>query len=439
MNGGTDSTDHQTLPGHRSGRHRRGHGAGGWTPAVPAQSRGGRHVAPDDPLEATIRGSFPVAFLRDGYADHPHTTTEPHRHGGHHSISGELPVAPQARLAPLVPSAVIGRPVGGEDTAGHDRVLADPTNPTEPTEPIDTADLADRDPDRPTVRRTRITLTAPPEPPAYAEVDEDDARVYAAPVPDGLSTFDLGTVPASVTPPKSWRKAAWFATVSSGGVVVALLLAGSLLVEPPGNPHSQAINGWTERGGQPLLEGEELADESDTIRRSPESGTSSPADADPTTDWSPLPGSPGPRASSSAPVARTPGPSAAPSPTSEQRAKPRKPPPTKAKRAYAPPKHFMSMDPKTMADRSEFYLNEVTENPAAAHEVTTGELAAGGPEGLRRRHGHVAYYEVKEIYVDPNEGYTVNTVEVTHPDGSKSTQRRTLVFGDDTKIQRDGG
>src|SRR2546421_677293 len=34
-------------------------------------------------------------------------------------------------------------------------------------------------------------------------------------------------------PRRSWRKAAWFATASSGGVVVALLFAGSALVGKP--------------------------------------------------------------------------------------------------------------------------------------------------------------------------------------------------------------
>src|SRR5690606_9920859 len=72
-------------------------------------------------------------------------------------------------------------------------------------------------------RRTKITLTTATEEPS-------DLRVYLSPTVDGLSKFDLGNVPASVTPPRSWRKAAWFATMSSCGVAVALVLAGSYLV-----------------------------------------------------------------------------------------------------------------------------------------------------------------------------------------------------------------
>jgi hypothetical protein len=50
----------------------------------------------------------------------------------------------------------------------------------------------------------------------------------------------------------------------------------------------------------------------------------------------------------------------------------------------------------------------------------------------------VAYFEVKNVYIDQNDGYTVNTVEVTHTDGTKTVERRTLTFGDNNKIESDG-
>ncbi|MFD2397315.1 hypothetical protein ACFSVJ_11840 [Prauserella oleivorans] len=81
-----------------------------------------------------------------------------------------------------------------------------------------------------------------------------------APPPDGLGKFDLGSVPASVTPPSTWRKAAWFASLSSGGVVVALLVAGTALVTP--DDDRRAIEGWPDRNGAvaPLLPDEQYDD-----------------------------------------------------------------------------------------------------------------------------------------------------------------------------------
>ncbi|NUT47951.1 MAG: hypothetical protein HOV94_11670, partial [Saccharothrix sp.] len=38
----------------------------------------------------------------------------------------------------------------------------------------------------------------------------------------GLRKFNIGLVPASVTPPRTWRLAAWFAVLSSAGVLVGL-------------------------------------------------------------------------------------------------------------------------------------------------------------------------------------------------------------------------
>ncbi len=53
------------------------------------------------------------------------------------------------------------------------------------------------------------------------------ARVYALPEAPatGLRKFDLGNVPASVTPPRSWRRAAWFAVGTSAAVVLGLTVA----------------------------------------------------------------------------------------------------------------------------------------------------------------------------------------------------------------------
>src|SRR4051812_33219903 len=56
------------------------------------------------------------------------------------------------------------------------------------------------------------------------------AQRGARPAPDplvdiecsGLRKFNIGLVPASVTPPRTWKRAAWFAVASSLGVLIGL-------------------------------------------------------------------------------------------------------------------------------------------------------------------------------------------------------------------------
>lgn len=203
MTGAAEQTGQLPLS---TGRHRRG--AGTWTPTVPPRASGGRHssFAPG-PFDPPARGSLPLIsqILEEGTSSRVPFP----------AARGELPVPP----APA---------------------------PPEPPAPLPRA--------KP--RRTKVTLTAPT---CHDEQrEDDDVRVYVAPPETGLGTFDLGSVPASVTPPRTWRKAAWFATASSGGVVVALLFAGSALVGKPAP--DQAGEAWVPGlgGGLPTVEGERI-------------------------------------------------------------------------------------------------------------------------------------------------------------------------------------
>ncbi|MEO6086714.1 MAG: hypothetical protein ABIQ18_26730, partial [Umezawaea sp.] len=76
-----------------------------------------------------------------------------------------------------------------------------------------------------------------PEPSTHARATTGPGQVPAQrggrPAPDplvdtegsGLRTFNIGLVPASVTPPRTWKRAAWFAVVSSAGVLIGLAVA----------------------------------------------------------------------------------------------------------------------------------------------------------------------------------------------------------------------
>ena len=95
-------------------------------------------------------------------------------------------------------------------------------------------------------------------------------------------------------------------------------------------------------------------------------------------------------------------------------------------------------DAQTMGDNSEKFFNTVTTDPATASSVTTGQLHDQGPQALAQRYAGIAYFEVRKVSIDQQRGVTVNTVEVTHTDGTKKTEVRTLTFGEGDKITADG-
>ncbi|WP_157357336.1 hypothetical protein [Amycolatopsis nigrescens] len=432
MNGGAHSTDHLSA---QRGRHRLQTGMSTWTPQVPPRPEHHRHRLDEDLLDPPVTGSLPVSQLldqhtRDTRADGERNGADLGSRSGYLSSSGRLPVprAPHAALRPLAPEQA--RPEQEPPGAGRDEA-------TVRTAPVGA------DPKKP-LRRTKVSLKPPPP----RRDDDDDVRIYVAPPVDGLGTFDLGSVPASVTPPRSWRKAAWFATASSGGVVVALLCAGSLLVGKPENTNQQAVSWPGLQGVQPTLEGESLAD-SNSVTPGLSDNTSHPGG-----DSSSAEGLTGPRAGTSraSSTARPSSPSDQPTsstgsevvvppapPTTE---KPVKPAPTAAPYDEEDPRYlqYPVNQPSTLAAQSQKFLDTVTEDPAAAHSMTTGPLQEQGANGLAGKYSGVAYYEVKHVDVRQytDEGVTVCTVKAVHDDGSTTTERHTLTFGQNAKIRDDG-
>ncbi|MFD1151709.1 hypothetical protein ACFQ3T_31630, partial [Saccharothrix hoggarensis] len=106
----------------------------------------------------------------------------------------------------LEDGAAIWLPMGGE--LEHTPPARLPLPPEPPPAP-------------PPVRRTVTAPHTPPPPPPDPLVDTDEM---------GLRKFNIGLVPASVTPPRTWKRAAWFAVLSSAGVLVGLAIAAAKLV-----------------------------------------------------------------------------------------------------------------------------------------------------------------------------------------------------------------
>jgi hypothetical protein len=353
-------------------------------------------------------------------------------------VSGSLPLAwpslPQPRDrrpgAPLFPASHGSLPLDAFEDPEDDPEDAEDTEPAP-----DEAAVAETHAEQ-VARRMRVSLAAPA--PKCVDLDEDDVRVYSAPPLDGLGGFTIGSVPASVTPPKTWRKAAWFATGASGAVVVGLLCAGSFLVGKP--PMDQAVQGaWPGYQGAPTIAdptGEHRPPTQGGSAAGPESAAR-PESAKPQGG-----GGAGPvDGVASPPAGDTASPETATTGPADPSATPRKPPVTPAQREtpVKPPWWYsFPPDAQTMGDNSEKFFNTVTTDPAAASSVTTGHLHDQGPQALADRYAGIAYFQVKKVSIDQQRGVTVNTVEVTHTDGTKTVEERTLTFGDGDKITADG-
>jgi hypothetical protein len=239
----------------------------------------------------------------------------------------------------------------------------------------------------------------------------------------GLRKFDLGTIPAPVTPPRSWRRAAWFAIGASLAVVAGLIFATSALVGQPRDPGT--IDALPNYPSLPKI-----------FLDPPNSAVSDPAG--PTSGRQPSqsgqPGQPGQLSSlMSSTTQLVPASSSGPQPTASSSpsatSTPQSPAPLAPPvRETTPPRVFASNDPEEIGDRTEAFYKRVTTDPDAAYGMTTGEMYLQGKESFKQRYADIERVEVKRMGIDPNQGTTTSEVRITKRDGSTITERRVLEF-----------
>ncbi|TWP45194.1 hypothetical protein FKR81_39625 [Lentzea tibetensis] len=219
---------------------------------------------------------------------------------------------------------------------------------------------------------------------------------------DGLRKFNIGLVPASVTPPRTWKRAAWFAVLSSAGVLIGLTIAAAKLVGANGPVERIGLPGYP--SDIPIITG---------IREN--NPPASTAGQRPT----------GTRAPASAPVQGTGGSSAAPDRTGGATARPTTQPPIVT---TLPGGQVPVVDGGKIAERTEKFYREMATNADTAMALTTDNFKANTEALLEGRLADVSLIEVKEIAVDPSQGLTVSLLQVTKKDGSVSTEKRELRF-----------
>jgi hypothetical protein len=223
---------------------------------------------------------------------------------------------------------------------------------------------------------------------------------------DGLRKFNIGLVPASVTPPRTWKRAAWFAVVSSVLVLVGLSVAAAKLVGGGGEVETVGLPGYP--SDVPLIStlptgGTSPSATSGTKPSAANTGRGAPV---PATGVS---GEPGTGGRGSATNTKPSGP-AAPVITT------------------VPVTNAPVVDGSTIAQQTEHFYREMTTNADTALAMTTDTVRSNAGALLEGRLADISLIEVKEIVVDPSKGLTVSLLQVTKKDGSVSTEKRELSF-----------
>ncbi|MDX3657075.1 hypothetical protein PV646_07130 [Streptomyces sp. ID05-26A] len=223
---------------------------------------------------------------------------------------------------------------------------------------------------------------------------------------DGLRKFNIGLVPASVTPPRTWKRAAWFAVVSSVLVLVGLSVAAAKLVGGGGEVETVELPGYP--SGVPTIAALPTGGPSLTP-----TGGSRPSAAK-TGQGAPVPGT-GPSS--------VPGTSGQASPTSAKPSGTVPPVITTVPVTQAP-----VVDGGKIAEQTEHFYRAMATNADTALALTTDTVRSNADALLEGRLADISLIEVKEIVVDPGKGLTVSLLQVTKKDGTVSTEKRELGF-----------
>jgi hypothetical protein len=222
---------------------------------------------------------------------------------------------------------------------------------------------------------------------------------------DGLRKFNIGLVPASVTPPRTWKRAAWFAVISSVLVLVGLSVAAAKLVSGGGAVETIGLPGYP--SDVPLISA------LPTGGTSPSATAGTRPSAANTGRGAPVPG-----AGSSAPGTSGQGPATSTKPNGSA-------PPVIT---TVPVTQAPVVDGTKIAQQTEHFYREMATNADTALSMTTDTVRSNASALLEGRLADISLIEVKEIVVDPSKGLTVSLLQVTKKDGSVSTEKRELTF-----------
>lgn len=227
----------------------------------------------------------------------------------------------------------------------------------------------------------------------------------------GLRMFNLGSIPASVTPPRSWRRAAWFTVVASVAALAGLLAVGAVLVCPPQQDRRLLALPY-------FPDGTPLASIGGGVGtpRSSANGTGRPVTVTADSDM----------------AADTVGTAAV---VTARRGGTRMASPSSAPVVVTLPSAVTTavggepvVDPVALIKRTQTFFKEVTSNAKAAADLTSDTLHDDALALIHQKYGNISAIKVQSISLDPNSGLTVSVLRVVDKDGTTTTRRTTLQF-----------
>jgi len=249
-------------------------------------------------------------------------------------------------------------------------------------------------------------------------------RPQADPLADtgGLRKFNIGLVPASVTPPRTWKRAAWFAVLSSAGVLVGLAIAAAKLVGNTGPVERIGMPGYPQ--DVPLITGLPTRESRPPSSSAPVPTTKLGAGGQTGGDLPSSDEPPGDQPSGEQPPSGGAAGSTTSGPgTNTSRTTP--PPPAVT---TVPNRETPVVDGTAIASRTEKFYEELATNADTAMAMATDTFRSTSEAVLEQRFADVTLIEVKAISVDPAKGITISLLQVTKKDGTTSTERRELTF-----------
>jgi hypothetical protein len=255
------------------------------------------------------------------------------------------------------------------------------------------------------------------------------------PEPDGFGELDLIVTPVSVTPPRTWRRAAWFAVGASCVVLTVLVFAAARLAGPGGTDRLDAFPGLPTGG---LLTPQPLGP---PVQPRPDTSTSQPeprvgAGGQPASTGSngtqggaehPSGGDQGqPRGGPAAPRTTAPGSGGSDIGT-----------------AAAP---TVSMLPSTgrpavtaedMVSTTRTFFATLPGDIDAAWEMVGPRVKVRGYDSFRAQWANVDDLQLQSVVVDADGSTVIATVQIVRKGGSTTVERFELTFRQSSSVQID--
>lgn len=290
-----------------------------------------------------------------------------------------------------------------------------------------------------TVVGTDLAATPPGPEHDLIEPTAEDLLRDTAP---GLSKFNIGTVPAPITPPPSSRRAAWFSSVSAGLVLASLVTVASVVQSNRQVEHRDALPDFpnvqlpTTTTGGPATTGRQTPASS---RRAQPGSTSAPgesaapsATASGTTATALLPGGVSvltEAATATIGGATSPLTTAAGTntvPTTSSPAATTSPPSTVTRFGLL---LLRSTNTDALAPTTQRFFELASGDLRAAFDqYASPRLKNRGFAAFAQDFAGVSRLQATTIVVQPDTGSTITTLTATLADGTSTTQHRELVF-----------